>query len=336
MKITRSLIDKLLRLRSGGTVPSSALCGAWVEELLRDGVLVSRSHGSRRVVVASDPEKLERALGHVDERLGDLEKMRVMLLDSDATRADQAVETGNSKLVAVRSCPGFPVNSYDPLPCVLNGQEVTICPDEGTFVFVTDWQMFSIPEDVVVVGMENMENFRLVRQQRILFSSMLPHKRLLFVARYPQSSDLRSWLQTIPNQYVHFGDFDLAGINIFLTEFRRYLGQRASLLIPDDIGERLRNGSVERYREQYPRFKSLSSDIPYIQQLIDLINKYRRGYDQEGYIGCADCRNEGSQNPQENSPETDEFPAKIRHFRRNYSESVEIRPKSVEIRPFPL
>ena len=42
-----------------------------------------------------------------------------------------------------------------------------------------------------------------------------------------QSSDLRTWLQTIPNQYVHFGDFDLAGIHIFLTEFQKHLGTRA-------------------------------------------------------------------------------------------------------------
>ena len=47
MKITSSLIDKLIRLRSGESLPSSALRGDWVEDLLREGVLVSRSHGSR-------------------------------------------------------------------------------------------------------------------------------------------------------------------------------------------------------------------------------------------------------------------------------------------------
>ena len=112
-------------------------------------------------------------------------------------------------------------------------------------MFITEWQQFSIPEDVVVVNIENMENFRLIRQQRALFSSVLPEKRLLFVSRYPQSSDLRSWLQTIPNNYVHFGDFDLAGVNIYLSEFHKYLGDRSSFLIPDDIEERLPHGSSE-------------------------------------------------------------------------------------------
>lgn len=283
MKITASLIDKLVRLRMGETLPSSAIRGEWVEELLRDGVLISCSHGSRRSIMASSPQDLEQSLKYIDERLGNLDKMK-NLLSSEASRSEQATETGNSKLVSVRSCPGFPVNSYEPITCCLNGRQIIINPEEGSFVFIADWQSFSVPKDVLVVNIENMENFRLVRQQQALFSSMFPGKQILFVSRYPQSSDLRSWLQTVSNQYVHFGDFDLAGINIFLTEFHKYLGERAVFLIPQDIEGRLQHGSSERYNAQYQRFKNLSSDIPSLQRLINMINKYHRCYDQEGYI----------------------------------------------------
>ena len=41
MKITLSLIEKLIRLRSGVSLPASALRGEWVEELLRDGTLIN-------------------------------------------------------------------------------------------------------------------------------------------------------------------------------------------------------------------------------------------------------------------------------------------------------
>ncbi|MCI7119329.1 MAG: hypothetical protein MR933_05995 [Prevotella sp.] len=283
MKITTSLIDKLIRLRMGETLPSSAIRGEWVEELLRDGVLISRSHGSRRSIMASSPQDLEQSLKYIDERLGNLDKIKD-LLSSEASRSEQATETGNSKLVSVRSCPGFPVNSYEPITCCLNGRQIIINPEEGSFVFITDWQSFSVPKDVLVVNIENMENFRLVRQQQALFSSMFPGKQILFVSRYPQSSDLRSWLQTVSNQYVHFGDFDLAGINIFLTEFHKYLGVRSVFFIPQDIEGRLQHGSSERYNAQYQRFKNLSSDIPSLQRLINMINKYHRCYDQEGYI----------------------------------------------------
>ena len=283
MKITSSLIDKLIRLRSGESLPSSVLRGEWVEELLSDGVLISRSHGSRSCIIAASPDTLEQSLMHINERLGHLDKMKETL-DAEVTRSEQAAETGNSKLVTARSCPGFPVNSYEPIICCLNGKELVVNPQEGTFLFIADWHSFAIPNDVTVVNIENMENFRLIRRQQSLFASALAGKRLLFVSRYPQSSDLRTWLQTIPNQYVHFGDFDLAGIHIFLTEFQKHLGTRASFLIPQDIEQRIKYGSAERYNDQYPKYCHLTSNIQPLQQLIDTLHKYHRCYDQEGYI----------------------------------------------------
>ena len=283
MKITSSLVDKLIRLRSGESLPSSALRGEWVEELLSDGVLISRSYGSRSSIIAASPKTLEQSLMHINERLGHLDKMKETL-DAEATRSEQAAGTGNSKLVTARSCPGFPVNSYEPIICCLNGEELVVNPQEGTFLFIADWHSFAIPYDVTVVNIENMENFRLIRRQQSLFASALAGKRLLFVSRYPQSSDLRTWLQTIPNQYVHFGDFDLAGIHIFLTEFQKHLGARASFLIPQDIEQRIKHGSAERYHDQYPKYGHLTSNIQPLQQLIDTLHKYHRCYDQEGYI----------------------------------------------------
>ena len=284
MKITASLIDKLIRLRNGESIPASQLRGEWVSELESDGVIVSTSHGSRRVLFVPQPEAFLQALSAFDERLSDLDLMRDTLQAGETSRFVQASATGNSKLIAVRSCPGFPINTYEPIACLLNGREMVVNPQEGSFMFISDWQSFSIPQDVVVVGIENMENFRMIRQQRALFEQTIGPARLLFVSRYPQSSDLRSWLQAIPNEYIHFGDFDLAGIHIFLTEFHAYLGERSSFFIPSDIEQKLANGSLERYNAQYLKFKYLTTDIPLLQHLIDTINTYHRCYDQEGYI----------------------------------------------------
>ena len=284
MKITIPLLDKLIRLRGGESLPASQLRGEWVDELLREGILVSSSHGSRRSIHSPLPQPFCCALSAMDERLTDLNQMRDMLLSEEASRAEQATQTGNSKLLMVRTCPGFPINSYEPIVCRLHGQEFVVNPQEGSFLFVADWQEFTIPEDVVVVGIENMENFRLIRQQHTLFEQTMGSEQLLFVSRYPQSSDLASWLQRIPNRYVHFGDFDLAGIHIFLTEFHVHLGERSSFLIPEDLEARLSRGSRERYDNQYQRFRQLHCDNSSLQRLIDLINKYHRCYDQEGYI----------------------------------------------------
>ena len=266
-------------LISGELVAGSKLSSKLLDELMAEGLLSVVTRGSRKSYRARDIETLKRYLIDKDE------SYRILDVHNSDSRASMAAETGNSKLLTIRSCPGFPINSYEPIECSLNGESFVVNPPEGSFVFINNWQQFTISQDVVVVGIENMENFRMIRRQRKLFESVLGDKPLLFVSRYPQSTDLRKWLMRIPNKYVHFGDFDLAGIHIFLTEFHKYLGDRASFLVPSDIEQRLAKGSQDRYNNQYGKYHTLHCDIPYLQSLIDLINKHHRGYDQEGYIG---------------------------------------------------
>lgn len=265
-------------LLSGEQVADSRLSNKLLDELIAEGLLLVTTRGSRKSYRVRDIDALKRYLIDKDE------SYRMLDVATADSRASLAVETGNSKLLYVRSCPGFPINSYEPIECSLNGQPFSVNPPAGSFLFIDDWKQFAIPEDIVVVGIENMENFRLIRQQRTLFESVLGGTPLLFVSRYPQSTDLRNWLLTIPNKYIHFGDFDLAGIRIFLTEFYKHLGSRSTYLIPSDIEQQLAKGSQDRYDNQYAKYHTLHCDIPYLQSLIDLINKYHRGYDQEGYI----------------------------------------------------
>ena len=265
-------------LMSGEQVAGSKLSCKLLDELMAEGLLLVATRGSRKTYRARDTEALKRYLIDKDE------SYRILEATVTDSRASLAVETGNSKLLNVRSCPGFPVNSYEPITCLLRGNVFVVNPPDGSFVFIDDWKHFSVPEDIVVVGIENMENFRMIRQQRKMFESLLGGKSLLFVSRYPQSTDLRNWLKSISNKYVHFGDFDMAGISIYLTEFQKYLGDRASFLIPSDLEQRLSQGSSVRYNAQYGKFHTLHCSDKNIQSLLELINKYCRCYDQEGYI----------------------------------------------------
>ena len=179
---------------------------------------------------------------------------------------------------------GFLVNSYEPVPCLMKAHFLTVYPPEGTFTYISDFQEFRPSTDVTVVGIENAENFRLVRRQKSFFEKVLPGHKLLFVSRYPQNGDLVRWLKEIPNAYYHFGDLDLAGVNIFLTEFYAKIGSRARFLVPPDAQERLLKGSTARYDDQYQRFRNMQVTDPRVQPLVDLIHECHRGYDQEGFI----------------------------------------------------
>ncbi|MBQ3595685.1 MAG: hypothetical protein II981_09800 [Bacteroidales bacterium] len=284
MVFSKTLIDNIKRLMHGESVASSAIRKDFADILLNEGLITVNAHGSRRSYSAINISSLKIFLQSQYEELKNIDNDIILSNMETISRAEQAVSTGNSKIYSVRSCPGFPINSYERISCKLKDNEFVVNPQEGSFLFVTDWKNFAIPQDVIVVGIENMENFRMIQRQKKLFDEAIGDSKILFVSRYPQSSDLRSWLQQINNRYVHFGDFDLAGINIFLTEFHKYIGNRSSFLIPSDIKRRLENGSTKRYDNQWKKFNSLKTEITELQILIDLINTFHKCYDQEGYI----------------------------------------------------
>ena len=201
----------------------------------------------------------------------------------EMTRAMQVQLYGDSKVFPTRTCPGFPVNVIRPMSVIVGERKILLCPCPGTFLHISDFKHFRIPEDAIVVGIENMENFRLPEKQAAVLGPIGP--KLLLVSRYPQSKDLITWLQSIPNHYVHFGDFDLAGIHIYQNEFYKHLGpERASFFVPEDIEDRLKKGSPARYQTQFDRFGKMPVTDPRLKTLVQLIHRFQRGYDQEGYI----------------------------------------------------
>lgn len=287
LRLTPKLIEKLQILLKGETMPYSQLNRELADYLIAEGALRPVIHGQKRSLRIYNPEIFKISLSEIDEALSDLDYLQSALAGNAATeRSVQVQKLGNSKGLAVATCYGFFINSYHRIECKLMGQALCLPPQAGSYIYITDWESFAIPADTLVIGVENMENFHRIAAHGDLFEKQLceGEHSILFVSRYPQSAALRSWLLQIPNRYVHFGDFDLAGISIFLNEFHKHLPSRSSFLIPEDILDRLPNGSRERYNDQYERFHNISSTIPSVQSLITSINHFRRAYDQEGYI----------------------------------------------------
>lgn len=284
------LIQALSSLRSVETVPCSRIPSDFAAELLEDGGATTIVRGSRRSLKILSLRAFDiflRSKGFEPEALQET----LDLFNEPDSRAEQVRLFGDSKAISVRTCPGFPVNVITPLSVRLGGRKILLCNCPGTFLYIADYRNFRIPMDAIVVGVENMENFRLPERQKAVFEQIGDQfgdggvPPLLLVSRYPQSKDLVSWLLDIPNQYVHFGDFDLAGVSIFQNEFYRHLGQRASFFVPDDIQDRLeKSGSHARYDDQFLRFGKMEILDSRLARLVQLIHRYQKGYDQEGYI----------------------------------------------------
>ncbi len=284
------LIQAFAALRRGETVPSSRFTSDLEAELLGEGGVTSIVHGSRKSLKVVSPRAFDVYLCGKGLQPKQLQETLEVLGTADS-RADLTRLTGDSKAVAVRSCPGFPVNVTAPMSVRLGDRKILLCPCPGSFLYISDYLNFRIPSDAIVVGVENMENFRLPERQTDVWEQIQDQyweggvPPLLLVSRYPQSKDLVTWLQTIPNHYVHFGDFDLAGVHIYLTEFYRHLGDRAYFFGPDDIEKRLESsGSRERYETQFLHFSKMEVSDSRVFPLVQLIHRYQKGYDQEGYI----------------------------------------------------
>ena len=255
--------------------------------LRQEGLLMLKSNGSRckyRIVEAMR-ESCRTLLSQEFGLKCSLEEW-ISASSSMQTRADMVRMVGDSKAKKVNTFRGFLVDCYVRIDAMLNGKPFRLQPMEGCSVFINQPDHFEIPEDVIVVGMENAENFMQIRSQRWLFDALFPGKQLLFVCRYPQENleNLRSWLLRISNRYVHFGDFDLAGVHIYLSEIYAHLGNRSSFLLPSDIEERLAEGNAALYNQQYAKFKNMAVTDVRLQPLVNMIHHYRRGYEQEGYI----------------------------------------------------
>lgn len=282
MKKTAALIGKLIRLANGENLPASSLKGDWFDQMLVDGILVVMPHGSRTCLRVADSLSFRHYLtSQYDIR--DLEQTYELLSYGIVDRASQVDVTGDSKFLSHRTFTGFLVNSYQVIDAVIDGKQLTILPPDGTFTFIADYQHFCIPEDVVIIGVENAENFRHVARQKYLFEE---YGKVLFVSRYPQNQnkDLLQWLLSIPNKYVHFGDLDLAGVAIYQNEFYRHLGERASLLIPEDYEERISKGNLDLYNSQLPQYGKMKIEDKRVSNLLSCIHRYHRGYEQEGFI----------------------------------------------------
>jgi len=280
-KLTISLAEKIQRIFNGEQLPKSSFKGEIAEELISENIVVISGRGKQVLTLNNSvalTNYLFRKFG-----INDLSQYISTLQQSqNLLRADLVKASSNSKTEHVRTFSGFLVNTIQPIAAKISGRDFTISPVEGTFTFISDYQSFIIDDDVVIVGIENAENFRYLSRQKYLFES----PKCLFVSRYPQnqSKDFINWMLQNRNLYYHFGDYDFAGLNIFVNEYKKHLNNRAKLFIPGDIEKYFELfGNHELFYNQKINFDINSQDDA-VKNIYNLINKYQKGLEQEALI----------------------------------------------------
>lgn len=281
MKVPVHIAEKLLQLLQGESIPSSVARHSLIDDLVTEGIIERKGRIKKSLFLSNNKALHTYLQNHCS--INDLQQYIQISIQENVLRSDLVAVSSNSKLVKVRTFKGFLINCYSPVQATLDGKQITINPVSGTFQFIYDFEKFVVSPEITIIGIENPENFRHIDRQKYLFKDIKP----MFISRYPQnqSKDLIKWLQSIPNNYLHFGDFDFAGIGIYLNEFNKHLADRTEFFVPDNIDKTIDSfGNKKRYDEQKINFEIKSIHEEKLLQLIKIIHKYRKGLDQEFFI----------------------------------------------------
>ena len=282
MKLSLKIAVQIQQMLEGIELPSSKVKHPVINKRVEDGLIHVLQVGRTRKMFSIRNTGAFKSYLSNQFSIDDLQIYIEKLSSQDLTRADAVAISSNSKLKRIRTFKGFLVHCYEPVKAFLSGHAISLNPKEGTFTFIYDFEFFVPDENVTIVGIENPENFRWVANQKKLFRHLHP----IFVSRYPQSNDLIKWLSNIPNHYLHFGDFDFEGINIYLSEYKKYLKERASFFVPGGIDEMIK---AKGNRDLYNKQLHLEPDVVLIKEqpikdLLKSIHNYKKVLEQEYLI----------------------------------------------------
>ncbi len=199
------------------------------------------------------------------------------IFDKKASRDIIQQHHNSSKAKISKSMHGLYVSSLQILDVILNGEPVSILPNDGLGYFFFHTEKIELFEDTIVVGIENYQVVWFAKRYTEFFAK----SDILFVVITPY---MLEWISSLKNEYIHFGDYDLAGINIYLNKVlpRLLKSKEYSMFIPYNIEQLIdKYGNSELYEKQ-KQYKNLLSNDTAVNSLIKIIIKYKKGIEQEG------------------------------------------------------
>jgi hypothetical protein len=193
----------------------------------------------------------------------------IELIDEADSRSELITAQSHSKSKRFNPQEGLYLNGSCQLDCI----QLPIAKESAFFTK----NFPKVHKDTHIIGVENFDN--LIYFEHL--QNLIGKKDILVVYR---NKMMHSFFNKLSNQITYFGDFDLAGVHIFIHEVLAK-NNNISLFIPPNIEVLLKNhGNTILYAQQLQQYKNLKSDNSKIQQLLNYINYYQKGLEQEFFI----------------------------------------------------
>lgn len=249
--------------------------------LLNGSVKVDRPTPQRRVVYLLKEENIFnffRNNGYKISSIDDIDCYIDEIVDVKPSRDTIQEWRNNTKAKESKSLKGLYLSSLTNIDIKINGETVTIIPVNGLGYFCFHTEKIEVSEEIIIVGIENYQVIWFAKKYKELFD----RDNILFVVR---NEYMREWIGNLENEYIHFGDYDLAGINIYINEIipRLKKSKKYSMFIPENIeyliGE---HGDFKIYRDQHRKYNNLLINDIEIDKLYKIIRNKKKGLEQEG------------------------------------------------------
>lgn len=190
-------------------------------------------------------------------------------IKSATTRSELVNEKNHSKSKKISPQNGLYVNGN----CEILGVKLPLF--DKSAIFLKDIPV--IDENILIVVVENFENLIFWENQLDYFQK----ENILFIFR---NKMMLEFIKNIKNKIIYFGDFDLAGIDIFQTQIKTK-NKNIEFFIPKNIEELVEKyGSRELFTKQWNKYKNIINEDDKIQQLIKMIIKHQKSLEQEFFI----------------------------------------------------
>ncbi len=222
-----------------------------------------------------------RANGYKVESITDLDYF-IKQGEEPISRDEIADYYSDTKRKESKSFNGLMVNVIDKLEIIFNNKKQYIYPMEGMGLFLHYSSKLEIADDVIIIGVENPQVVWKISNYKHLFTE---NKKYLFICISEYKTNYQyQWLESFEGEYIHFGDFDLAGANIYLNTIIPKLkkAKKYSFLIPDNIYEIMKKRNYKKDYQNQLNYRNIESKDDFLlQELISFIKKYKITLEQE-------------------------------------------------------
>lgn len=189
----------------------------------------------------------------------------------------------HTKAKESKSFNGLMVNVINKLEITFKNKKQYIYPMDGMGLFLHYVSKLELSDDVIIVGVENPQVVWEISKYKYLFDK---DKKYLFISISEYKTKYQyKWLESFEGEYLHFGDFDLAGANIYLNTIvsRLKKSRKHSFLMPNNIYKIIKEKNYKKdYSNQLRYFNNIESKNDLIlQELIEFIKSNKITIEQE-------------------------------------------------------